>query len=87
MCSCPTTVSKVCGLYFLAETMNFSINLLQDRGIVTWRNTKIIHLFSSEIDFLRKNRVTFKLSCSVKQIAVCCKFPALVNITDCLRYI
>ena len=27
MCSCPTTVSKVCGLYFLAETINFSIQI------------------------------------------------------------
>src|SRR5438067_1801328 len=25
MCSCPTTVSKVWGRYFLADTMNFSI--------------------------------------------------------------
>src|SRR5579875_553523 len=29
ICSCPTTVSKVCGLYFLADTMNFSITRLQ----------------------------------------------------------
>jgi hypothetical protein len=25
ICDCPTTVSKVCGLYFLAETTNLSI--------------------------------------------------------------
>jgi hypothetical protein len=27
MCACPTTVSKVCGLYFLAETINLSIQV------------------------------------------------------------
>src|SRR4030095_12595381 len=26
ICVCPITVSKVCGRYFLAETMNLSIN-------------------------------------------------------------
>jgi hypothetical protein len=26
ICACPTTVSNVCGLYFLADTMNLSIN-------------------------------------------------------------
>jgi len=25
ICCCPTTVEKFCGLYFLAETINFSI--------------------------------------------------------------
>jgi hypothetical protein len=25
ICDCPTTVSKFCGLYFRADTMNFSI--------------------------------------------------------------
>jgi hypothetical protein len=28
ICDCPTTVSKVWGLYFLADTMNLSILLL-----------------------------------------------------------
>src|ERR1700694_3815059 len=33
MCSCPTTVSKACGLYFRAETINFSITRLQAKTI------------------------------------------------------
>src|SRR6186713_2927823 len=42
ICSCPTTVSKVWGLYFRAETINFSIQikskarLLRYRGLVDY---------------------------------------------------
>lgn len=38
ICDCPTTVSKVCGLYFRAETMNFSINKRSEAGVrnLTW---------------------------------------------------
>src|SRR6186713_2732347 len=30
ICDCPTTVSKVCGLYFLAETTNLSILIMSE---------------------------------------------------------
>src|SRR6478672_10342179 len=44
ICDCPTTVSNVCGLYFLADTMNlFSISNYATRlnyGIISlWRST------------------------------------------------
>src|SRR5215216_6752245 len=52
MCSCPTTVSKVWGLYFRAETINFSIKLkskarlLRYRGLADYGQISQIFLIS-----------------------------------------
>jgi hypothetical protein len=56
MCSCPTTVSKVWGLYFRAETINFSITRLQAKTIWLFSVRQISTLFMQDQGLKRPDK-------------------------------